>query len=471
MDNKDLKLDEKDIYKLFNDVKIEESEFGDMGEKVSYMQKQRIKKRLNKKINEKRNNAFKYGAIAVSISMACLIGVGVKDPAFAKDIPVVGSILETLNNRFGGDTKYAKFSNEVNKTVTDKGISLTINEVLADDSKLVIGYTIKSDKEIKDLEMFSLSQFLRINGKHLDSNYGSSNGKYIDKYTYIGSEEVNTKIPKKDEFKIDFNVKDILKNKGHWKFAFTISKKDLMKNSKVFSIDKKIKFPDCIVNIDKVTFSPIDTKISVSGKYNDKKREGNRGILDYDYWVAFDDNNVELIPEGLGGGTSNLKSKTFNTEMTYKNLKSVPKFITIIPCKIYSSGGYTGEDGKTITIEGRKNNKIAKPIKNAYPIELMQGKFGKVIIKKIDINKDKTTVKFNAVGKAPYFQAKGVYLEDSKGNRVNYYNNYNIRRSEDNPTEFTIEFEALDLNKNYNIVTEDFNDVELREDLKFHIKF
>ncbi|WML32886.1 hypothetical protein RCG18_16165 [Clostridium sp. OS1-26] len=55
MNNKDFNLEEKDIYKLFNHIKLEESEFNNMNEEVDDMQKERIKKNLNKKIKSKNN--------------------------------------------------------------------------------------------------------------------------------------------------------------------------------------------------------------------------------------------------------------------------------------------------------------------------------------------------------------------------------------------------------------------------------
>lgn len=39
MNNNDFNLEEKDIYKLFNGIKIEESEFNDMNEEVDQIQK------------------------------------------------------------------------------------------------------------------------------------------------------------------------------------------------------------------------------------------------------------------------------------------------------------------------------------------------------------------------------------------------------------------------------------------------
>lgn len=51
--------------------------------------------------------------------------------------------MQTLNNKYGNRGDYAKYSEIINKSVSNNGITITINEVIADDSKLVISYTLK----------------------------------------------------------------------------------------------------------------------------------------------------------------------------------------------------------------------------------------------------------------------------------------------------------------------------------------
>lgn len=472
MDNKNFNLEEKDIFKLFNEIKVEEDEFNDMNEEIPTIKKERIKKNLNKRIKEqKRFKALKYGSIAAAISLVSIIGVGTVSPAFAKNIPILSSITQTINDKFGFRGDYAKYSQDVSQSATDNGITLTINEVLADDSKLILGYTIKSDKKISDLEMFTLSS-LKINGKSPGGSHGSAAGSYIDDYTYVGTEEIHTTIPQSsDIFNIDLKVTDIGNIKGKWKFAFSISKEELLKSSTIFNPKNKIDFPDSSVNVDKVVFSPIDTSIFISGK---SKYEKDRAMLDYDYWIAFDDKGIELTPKGLGGGGGNLKEKTFTSEMNYVSMKNIPKYLTIVPCKIIPSAGggvSVDKNGKEtpITIKTEKPKEISKVIDGKYPIELSQGKMGKLIIKEIKTESDKTIVKYTAEGKAPYFQASDLLIKDEHGKDIKI-KDYNIRKDEKNPNEFTKVFEGLDSNKKYTIYTNDFNNVEFREDLKFKIE-
>lgn len=136
------------MYKLFNEIKFEESELNNIEEEVDIIQKKRIKKNLNNKIKrEIESNKLKYTSIAVVITLAFSIGIVTTSPTFAKNIPVLNSIIQTLNNKYGNKGDYAKYSEIINKSVSDNGITITINEVIADDSKLVISYTLKSNKK------------------------------------------------------------------------------------------------------------------------------------------------------------------------------------------------------------------------------------------------------------------------------------------------------------------------------------
>ncbi len=160
--------------------------------------------------------------------------------------------------------------------------------------------------------------------------------------------------------------------------------------------------------------------------------------------------------------------------MNYANTENIPKYLTIIPCKITpSAGGSVSLDGNgketAINMETKQPKEISKLIVGAYPLELPQGEFGKLIINEIKTEDNTTTVKFTAEGKAPYFQATNLHIKDNNG-EILIPKSYLIRKDEQNPNEFTMSFTALDPNKEYRISTTSFDNVEIREDLKFKIE-
>lgn len=472
-------MNEKDLYKLFNNVKIEEDEFDDIGEEVSDMQKKRIKKNLNKKIKSKRNwKLIKYSSTAAALGLACLIGINTVSPAFAENIPVIGSIVQTLNEKMGIYGDYAEYSQIVDKSITNKGITVRINEVMADGSRLIIGYTVESDKKLVDEEwgeFFSLTSDFKINGKRI-SGRGSSMGDYIDDYTYIGSRTVDiSRLEIPEEFNINFKISNIMDIKGKWNFAFSASKEEISKNTTVFKPNKEIDFPDSTINIDKVEFSPIGTYISLSGDYKVKPGEFEEpGIFEYDYWLAYDDKGVELTSNGLGGGTSGGdEPKDFYSEMQYAKVDEIPEYLNIIPLKIIPSGGggvsFDGDTEMPIEIETKEPIEVREPIDGIYPKELNQGKFGKLIINDIKTMDNKTTVNLTAEGKAANFQAENLDIVDEQGEFIRI-KNFSIEKGNKNLNEFTVEFEALDPNSKYYLRTTEFDNIEFYEDMKFKIE-
>lgn len=475
MKDKNFNLGEKELYQLFNEVKIEESEFTALNEEMPAIQKERIKKNLSRRIQKRQSlRIFKYGSAAAAAGLAFLIGIGTLSPAFAADIPVLNSITQTLNDKFGFHGNYTEYSQMINKSATDQGITITINEALADDSKLILGYTIKSDKKMEDLEISGLQHFLRINGRPVAGG-GTGMGNYLDDYTYVGSDEIHTALPANaDNFNVDIRVDKIMGIKGQWNLAFSVSKEALSKQSTVFNPNTAIVFPNSKVTIDKVVFSPIDTTIFAEGNYTETTGQREGLLFDYDYWLAFDDKGVELIPKSLGGGSSDSTTQTFRCEMNYQSLDRIPKFLTIIPCKVIPSGGggvSIDENGKEtpLRIETKQPEEISKIITGVYPLELPQGKFGKLIVREIKTENNTTTIHFTTEGKAPYFQATGLHLKDNKGELL-VPKNYALRKDEQKPNEFTMSFDALDPSREYYVTTTSLDNVELREDLKFKIE-
>lgn len=487
--NRDI-FDEKDILQLFNYMNTEdrEKEDDDTDFKIDDLRKKRLRRSLLKQIKDKNSiKKFRYKAAAAVIIAA--ISIGVTIPALAKNIPVLKSIIETLNGIGSGYGEYEKYSKVVNKSVTDNGLTFTINEVLCDESSLVIGYTIKSEGHINKIVKsgkdiieaqgknenfmpFTLIKYLEIDGKPVTSSSSGEIGKYLDDHTYINAEAMdigNKNLP--SVFNVDLDVGDIYGVKGSWSFKFSVPKDEILKNTKIFKPNITVKFPYAYVNVQKVNFTPINTSIDVTIKYNkeyinSRKLEEEGGEFN---WLVFDDKDNEVIEKGGSGNTvEGSPSSDFQEEFRFVSLKNIPRYLTVIPYRAnYNTDDYKkykNADG-SITIPP-----ICKDINGIYPIEISQGKVGKLIIKEISTGQDKTVVKYAVEGDAPFLQAKDLDILDDKDNEVKKKDeNFNVKRDENNPNDYIMEFEPLDKNTKYKIVTTDLGDCEIRNDLKFRI--
>jgi hypothetical protein len=466
----DLDIKERDIYKMFNYVQFEESEFDALTADTSAVNKERINKVLIRRIKHQRTCQFlTCGSAAVALVLLCLAGIGMALPSFADNIPVLNSIIQMLNDRSGFHGAYAEYSKIVNTSVTDNGLTLTVNEVVADDSRLIIGYAVKSTNKIRSLGDIGLTDSLKINGKYY-SSVGSGTGEYLDDYTYAGYEEVHPQaLQQATTFNVDLDVFEIAGQRGKWDFAFSASKDELSKQSIVFRPKNVLDFPNSVATIDRVVFSPIDTAIFISGKYKVPRKTATPGsIFDYDYWLVYDDQGVELVPKTVGGGTSN--GQNFECEMDFDKMAGIPKYLTVIPCKItpaMEGGGAVG--GPMSVTKGVEPQEVSSAMDGVYPIVLAQGKLGRLIIRDVRTGNSQTTVEFTAEGMAPYLQATELYLKDDQGETI-ASENYTLRRNDQKPDEFTVVFPALDPHKRYSFATNNFANFEIRDDLQFRIE-
>ncbi|KOR26721.1 DUF4179 domain-containing protein [Clostridium sporogenes] len=491
--NKEI-FEEKDILELFNYINIDKDEEETLDLNMDDLRKKRLKKNLLKQVKGKRaKKNFKHKVVAASLIIAVAL-ISVNMPAFAKSISEFKSVIQALVG-YGvpKEGEYEKYSNSVNKSVTDKGITLTINEVVCDDTELMIAYTIKTKNDIKKIVKevkgatgiyFSLGPYIKIDGKE-SSGGSSSDGKYLNNNTYINSESIDIgDMNLKNKFNVILNVNNIHGIKGNWNLKFSLSKDEISKHINVFKPNKKVNFNDALVNVEKVSFTPINTIITVTGKFKDRSQEASKkrqetfkreiamgqNLYEYDEWFVFDDKDNEITLKGSNGdgGQNPTSSKDFTYSLNFVSQKHVPKYLTVIPCKTnfdreeYKK--YKSSDG-SINIPS-----VYKDINGVYPIELSQGSMGKLIIKEITNYKDKTVVKYKVEGKAPFLQAKALYIIDDEDNSVpKKDNNIDIKKDKNNPNEYIMEFEALDKSKKYKIETNDLGYYEIRNDLKFRI--
>ncbi|MDQ0214194.1 hypothetical protein J2S13_000590 [Oikeobacillus pervagus] len=462
MEKKDFNLEEKDIYKLLNGIKMDESEWEGVEMEISPLQKKRIKNNLKRRINaSKKRKRVKYASGAAAIGLAAMIGIGAISPTFAENIPVIGSVLQALN---GDKGDYAKYSQILDQGVTDNGLTLMINEVVADESKLMIGYTIKSDQKFDDEMVGGLTHGdIKINGKSFWAS-GGGTGKLKNSYTYVGSDEFDiSSLDVADKFNVSLNVRELAGVKGKWKFAFDVSKNEISQKTVVFKPNQKVKFPKSAINIDKVVFSPIGSYIYLSGKYRGDKA-GAHGIFEYSDWFAFDDKGNELTQVAIGAGSADRKS--FHSQMEYSRVKEIPKSLTIIPVDIApSGGGGVDEDGNEYSYKGKEPNEVRKPLDRHFPMELQQGKLGKITIKEMITENNQTKVIYTVEGRLPTYQANSLTFEDEHGNVVE-----NEVMPGNSKNEFIQVLPALDAHKRYQAVTHDFSHMKINEDLIFTIK-
>ena len=116
----------------------------------------REKKRAKQKV------IFKRSAIAAGIIVAGTTMAGMINPELVSAIPIVGDVFEYFNDGVykQASDKYEELGKDVNVTIEDNGVKVTLNKVIIDDNILVASLLVESDKFIGYDEWRSPQDFL-----------------------------------------------------------------------------------------------------------------------------------------------------------------------------------------------------------------------------------------------------------------------------------------------------------------------
>ena len=216
----------KNIYKHLNEMEIDLEDFEEM--EVSEIEKAKVKKELMNKIQTPKQNKWKKWVTAVSVVLGLMTSAlfGLSFSANAEEIPILGNIFKYFNNN-GLYEDYKENANFINEEVESNGIKVTVDDAVYDGEKLIVMYTIETDKFLGDT--------LHINSIPLIENEGTGNNEifriadneYLGKATTL-TEEEHTKI------NVDWRFNSILSDltsgeriEGDWKFNFQLNKANI----------------------------------------------------------------------------------------------------------------------------------------------------------------------------------------------------------------------------------------------------
>ena len=335
----------KDIYELLNDVDIDENEMEMM--EVSEFEKEKVKKSLKKSI--KKNNVWKKKSLVAAALCCILIGsvgvVGITNPAYAAEIPIVGDIFRLLDNgRTGVYDKYKENANEINVTKESNGVAITIKDAIFDRKTVSYTYEIKSDKD--------LGESLMLNGAPLSiKGYeggmtGGSRIKKVSENTYIGQDN-KTIHEEKNEVTCKLNFREIIPTgendshaevSGKWDFDFNL--KAIENNTQIVNkVTEKDGIKAIIDSISKTSMS-----FSIDYSQNVPKE-----LYDNWFWMSLDievKDDLGNVYKGEGnGGHGNVNDTIMNLRKTFGKLdKKATKLIITPRMDLSNTGGGVSVD-------------------------------------------------------------------------------------------------------------------------------
>ncbi|GKU26522.1 DUF4179 domain-containing protein [Clostridium folliculivorans] len=371
-----------------------------------------VKKR---KTNRKRN-----AIIAASLAFLVLTTV-VVTPALADNIPPLKELSQYLKKMYFYNDNYITKASQINMSKTYDGIEIALQGVIYDDSSLKFIYTVTSDKKLQwGVQLRKNS--LKINGKELPNNQYfdrismddrkiSKEDDKLEKYAVITSYDISD-LKLDDDVSIDWCINEIHTQnykfaEGNWDFNFKASKELLKENSKIFNINYSTNIGGYKFSIDKIIFTPLETKILASHdpKFYDEyykviksekkedevlkeKIEQLDGELNFNNLYICDENGKAL--EGIGGRGYNGKEVMLFKPMTY-----IPKKLVITPFswKLNNRINKVYKDDQFINLKDIK-----------APLEIKQGKDMSFNINSIE--QDNNKLKINVAFKGDFIERR-----------------------------------------------------------------
>lgn len=410
----------------------------------------KVKERVNKEINsvphninrifdrainniKKKRNFKKISGICAALIAGTLI-VGITMPAYADEIPILGSIFKMFKR--DEYKNYDKYSSDLNITKESNGLKVTIDKIVYDGIELNLFYTVESNKPMEKAPYF-VEVDIKINGKTVSFGCGA-NGKFLnDNKTYVGMIDykvnANSEVPKEvqeasngreyvkipDEFLLSYNISKIGEMDesyivhGEWNFDIPVSSEKVNGKVKEFHVDVDLNHIYKDTKVNKVITTPINT--AIQGKI---LAEGITPFEQLDFLV-FDDKGRFLLPKGseldCSEGNFNIKNKdgksNYYFNYKFQEIYNDTEELTVMPfiniwgdstdekentkLNLKGESKLTSKDGKelgTITKVEVANGRTKLYIKSNYsvyliPREIVNNNTGETILP-LDNNND-----------------------------------------------------------------------------------
>lgn len=341
----------KDKFKMFNDTKINESDYGNVD--LSEKEKEQIKYRMTSKINKNKKNYKKYLTVA-SITLVIIGSMAFTNESTLAYINLIGEKIEKFLCR---DTEEFKgYKLEINETKEVDGLQLNLSELMLDDGQMILSLNLDySNFDLKKLEIEDDSLMPQISNIEINdlvyggSAYSISNRKvkgknqinYLIKYSLtdidtngdkIGDTpyEILNNIEENKCYKIKINFKtlsyntkkhigNIVGNGGNDKgdsyyigeyplsltFETTLNGKNIVANTTLKKLNKKININEQYINglltIEEVRISPVSVKIKYTFKGENESNVSDIGIR------VVDEKGNNLFSSATGTGEGNIK--------------------------------------------------------------------------------------------------------------------------------------------------------------------
>lgn len=416
----------------------------------------------------KRGKGFKRFVTAAGIALTIITCFSVAFPTYARNIPIVKSVLEFLGEKNIRYKDYIEYSSDLNLSDTSNGVKVTINSIVYDGIYLSIAYTYESKDEIIE-RPYMMHRDLKINGS-LTDGFSTGSGRFLDKNTYMGVYTIsvsNDYIPEYsmknslienieniDDFTMDLNIKAFSNDIwGDWKFKLKVPKNEMVKN--INKVDLSVDLSEVREGLkaNEVIFTPINTILRLSENNSWSVAGGTAGSIGN--FIVVDDKGRNLRSISGEGYTPSSDAKEFYSQEQYRGIYKDTNSVTFIPVVSKKDERHVSEYEKNEVLLNNEGETI-----------LSYGNLGEYIITKVEFLEDKTLVHYKCTGFIETHYGFALSMVDSDGKEYKFATENLI----EGDNEYIAEIEALPKDKQYKLTAPDYGKIyEVKEDLKFTV--
>ena len=367
----------KNKYELFNEINMQDEDYENY--KLSQMEKDNIFINVSKNIKlEKNIRNKKYSKIAIVIILCLSISnVALNNGKVWALVESIGKQIESYLGK--KENEYTGYKISVNQVSEDKGIKLSLHEVLLDDGNILLSMNLDhsnfDESGLKKGLYLNKNYYLPTATVYMDgkkfvetggaTKYEREKNNQQDFLTSLNLERVDENDDGRadiTDYQIldnidpnkDYNIKVVFDEvgihkvgliprviddefefiKGKWEFKFTVNGKNIMREIKVYNINKEINIDDedlkAKIYIKQLRVSPVSVKLT----YTMNIEEGYQ-LNDKNIYIELLDQHGNHI--NIGGGSSENEDGSLIEGSLEGNLENNKKLesIKILPYIYY----------------------------------------------------------------------------------------------------------------------------------------
>ncbi|KMY32492.1 hypothetical protein ACZ11_10240 [Lysinibacillus xylanilyticus] len=257
-------------------------------------------------------------------------------PTFAStlsQLPIVGSVFSNSGLPGLKQASEQGLTSTIGEKHTINGISVTLDEILYDESNITVGFTINSEKELSN-EYFGAGLDFTISGKNPEASSGSYGEKVLSPTVRTGIATFDVKDNMPDSFEMGL----VLEGKGGEKWEFKAPVKKITDIVYV-PVNHQQKAEGIQLDVSKISFSP--SGIALDYKATEKGTIDNSQVGASFIEFRITDQNGKEITSHSGGGEGHFDKGVWNFSSTksFDPISVDVQKLTITPYLMLPSGG------------------------------------------------------------------------------------------------------------------------------------